>query len=116
GSICLDRDPRLLFRSAAAVVRRLRLTPTEFGIDFIGHVEEIGGRTVRQMAEEEGVAEFVDIGGPQAHDAAMHFLAGATMLVNLPQDSDLCVPAKIFEYVRFDAWLLVLASKGSATA
>jgi hypothetical protein len=38
------------------------------------------------------------------------------MLLNLPQDSDLCVPAKIFEYVRFDSWLLVLANAASATA
>jgi hypothetical protein len=116
GSICLDRDPRLVFRAASAVVRRLGLTPDDFRIELIGTVEEIGGRTVREIAAEEGVAEFVDIGGQQPHDVATRFLAGATMLLNLPQDSDLCVPAKIFEYVRFDSWLLVLAAPASATA
>jgi hypothetical protein len=116
GSICLDRDPRFVFRAASMAVRRLGLTPDDFRIELIGTVEEIGGRTVREIAEEEGVADFVDIGGQQPHDVATHFLAGATMLLNLPQDSDLCVPAKIFEYVRFDSWLLVLATPASATA
>jgi hypothetical protein len=37
------------------------------------------------------------------------------VLVNLPQDSHLAVPSKVFEYLRFDAWLLVLAEPGSAT-
>jgi hypothetical protein len=116
GSICLDRDPRLLFRAASIAVRRLRLSVDDFRIEFIGQVEEINGRTVREIAQEEGVADFVDIGGQQPHDVATRFLAGATMLLNLPQDSDLCVPAKIFEYVRFDSWLLVLANAASATA
>ena len=46
----------------------------------------------------------------------MEFLAGATMLLSLPQDADLCVPAKIFEYTKFNAWVLILATEGSATA
>ncbi len=37
------------------------------------------------------------------------------MLALLPQDSDMAIPAKIFDYMRFDAWLLVLAEHGSAT-
>jgi hypothetical protein len=37
------------------------------------------------------------------------------MLVVLPQDWDLSLPAKLFEYIRFDAWLLALAERNSAT-
>lgn len=46
---------------------------------------------------------------------ALKFLAADSMLLSLPQDSDLAVPAKIFEYMSFSAWLLVLARRGSAT-
>jgi glycosyltransferase involved in cell wall biosynthesis len=116
GSLCLDRDPTTFFRAASRVVRHLGLTPADFAIEFIGTVEEIGGRTVRKIAAAEGVAEFLELGGSMPRDDAMRFLAGATVLLNLPQDSDLCVPAKIFEYVRFNAWILVLASDASATA
>jgi len=45
----------------------------------------------------------------------LEFLTHATMLVSLPQDSDLAIPSKIFEYMQFDAWLLALAKHGSAT-
>jgi hypothetical protein len=38
------------------------------------------------------------------------------MLLSLPQDSHLAVPAKIYEYLRFNAWLLILAQTHSATA
>ena len=38
------------------------------------------------------------------------------MLVILPQSWDMSLPAKLFEYVRFDAWLLALAEEDSATA
>ena len=36
------------------------------------------------------------------------------MLVVLPQDSDMAIPAKVFDYMRYDAWLLALADHGSA--
>ena len=35
--------------------------------------------------------------------------------MSLPQYAHLAIPAKLFEYVQFDAWLLVLAERGSAT-
>ncbi|HEX8945751.1 MAG TPA: glycosyltransferase [Gemmatimonadaceae bacterium] len=116
GTIYLDRDPRPVFRAAANVVRNLHLTPKDFGLEFIGEADEFRGQSVRAIAAQEGVGEFVTISGPQPRDAAMRFLAGANMLLSLPQDANMCVPAKIFEYVRFDAWLLVLATERSATA
>ena len=46
----------------------------------------------------------------------MEFLAQASMLVSLPLNTAMTLPAKLFEYIRFDAWLLALAEPGSATA
>ena len=115
GAIYLDRDPRLLFRAAARVVRELALTPASFGIEFIGDVERYDGIPISQIAHEEGLRDFVTIGPARPHKAAMEFLAQATMLVSLPQDNDLAIPAKIFEYLRFNAWVLALATRDSAT-
>jgi hypothetical protein len=42
-------------------------------------------------------------------------MARATVLVNLAQDSHLAVPSKIFEYMRYDACLIALAERESAT-
>ena len=44
------------------------------------------------------------------------FLARAPLLVSLPQDASAAVPSKIFEYMQYDAWLLVFAKPGTAPA
>jgi glycosyltransferase involved in cell wall biosynthesis len=113
GGIYLDRDPRLLFRACAMVVRELGLSPREFGFDLIGNVEDYGGVPVSAMAREEGLDGYVTTGPARPRAAALDFLAAGTMLVSLPQDSPWAIPSKIFEYMLYDAWLLVLADEGS---
>jgi hypothetical protein len=97
------------------VVDELALTPQAIGVEFIGHVDRYGAVPVSEIAREEGLADFVSIQPPRPHRAALEFLARATVLLSLPQDNDLAIPAKIFEYVRFDAWVLVMATPQSAT-
>jgi len=109
GTIYLERHPRSLFRAAARVIRELGLAPADFGIEFIG-----AGSLV-EMAREEGIADFVSEGPVRPHAEALEFLGRATMLVTFPGWDPITIPAKIFECVRFDAWLLVLADPGSAT-
>ena len=116
GSIYIDRDPRLVFRAAARVIRDLGLAPSQFAIEFVGEVDKFGGTPTMQIAREEGIEEHVSIGGLIKRQAALEFLAGAAVLLSLPQDSDFAIPAKIYEYLRFDAWMLVLAHARSATA
>jgi len=116
GTIYLDRDPRPLFRAAARVIGELGLTPGQFGIEMIGNADNYGGVPVSRIGEEEGIGDYIRTGPALPRAEAMDFLAAATMLVSLPQDSDLAIPSKIFEYLRFQAWVLVLAEAGSATA
>lgn len=112
GTIYLDRDPGGLFRAARRVIDELALFPSDFAIRFIGASESSVPLT--EMAEAAGIASFVEIGPSCPRAQALEFLAQASMLVILPQDTDLAIPAKLFEYVRFDAWLLALAERGSA--
>jgi len=114
GSIYLDRDPRPLFRAAAQLVTERGLSPSEFGIEFMGDVRTFDGVPIEQIAREEGMEAFVQTYPPRPRAEALAFLARATMLVILPQDSDMAIPAKIFDYMQFDAWLLALAEDGSA--
>ena len=115
GSIYLDRDPRSCFKAAKRVITELNLTPQQFLIEFVGQVYRYAGTPTLLIAQEEGIREYVRVSGSVPRKEALEFLAGATMLLSLPQDSDFAVPAKIFEYVRFEAWMLVLATPGSAT-
>jgi glycosyltransferase involved in cell wall biosynthesis len=113
GTIYLDRDPRILFRAAARLIAELTLTPADFGIHVLGYIDR-GTVPISQIASEEGLDGFVTIESQRPHRETLELLAQATMLVSLPQDSDLAIPAKIFEYLRFDAWVLVLATRDSA--
>ena len=117
GSVYLDRNPRALFRASARLIRELGLGPRDFGIEFMGRIEGVDGeRPLLAIADEEGIEPFVTVHPPGTRDEAMRFLATASTLASLPQDSHLAIPSKIYEYMRFDAWLLALAEKGSATA
>jgi hypothetical protein len=116
GSIYMDRDPRQVFRAAKRLISERGLTPEQFRIELVGDVRSYGDRDTTVIAREEGVRDYVSVGGVLSRQQSMEFLAGATMLLSLPQDSDFAVPAKIYEYLRFDAWMLVMATPQSATA
>lgn len=109
GTIYLDRDPQLLFRSAARVIKAEKLTPANLRIDILGRFAEEEHIPMLAMAAQEGVSEFVTVEPPRPHQAALEFLAGASMLVIFPGSNTLAIPAKVFEYIRFDSWLLAIA-------
>ena len=115
GSIYLDRDPRPLFRAAARFVAAERLPPERFRLEFMGEVALHDGIPLDTLAREEGVDQYVECRPPAPRHEALEFLAGASVLALLPQDSDLAIPAKVFEYLRYPAWLLALADPASAT-
>ena len=115
GSVYSDRDPRLVFRAASRVARERGLTPEQFAVELAGDMD---AEWIRQVADEEGVAAYVQLHGLLPRRGVLEFLANATVLLSLPlaQDHDTSIPAKIYEYVRFSAWLLVLAHPESALA
>jgi glycosyltransferase involved in cell wall biosynthesis len=112
GTVYLDRNPRNLFRAAARVVRELALTPERFGVAFMGETDPAW---IEAIAAEEGITAFVEVRPAGSRAAAAAFLADASVLLNLPQDSHLAVPSKIYEYMRYEAAILALAAPGSAT-
>jgi len=120
GSIYLDRDPRPLLQAAARVIHEGGLRPDQLRLEFMG--PETGrGSTLGQVADQEGIGDFVRVHAACARPEARRFLAQAAMLVSFSAVAatrvpDPFIPAKIFEYTRFDAWLLALANPGSATA
>ncbi|HXL07594.1 MAG TPA: hypothetical protein VN964_11770 [Gemmatimonadales bacterium] len=120
GSIYLDRDPHPLLRAAARVIREAGLRPDQLRLEFMG--AETGHRpTLAQLAEQEGIGDYVRAHAARPRAEAKQFLARAAMLVSFSAvgktgGADPFIPAKVFEYARFHAWLLALANPGSATA
>ena len=115
GTIYLGRNPRALFRAAARVARETGANPDEFGVEFMGD-DACDGIPLTTIARDEGLTDHFRSHGFRPRRDALEFLAGAAMLVSLPLRTAMTLPAKLFEYTRFDAWLLILAEPGSATA
>jgi glycosyltransferase involved in cell wall biosynthesis len=116
GSIYFDRNPRFVFRAAARVIREIGLSPAEFGFEFIGAAASYGGTSTATIAAEEGIGDYVRVEGLIPRSQLLERLRRASMLLSLPQDVETSIPAKIFEYMSFSAWLLILAAAGTATA
>jgi hypothetical protein len=79
-------------------------------------VENVDGVPTLVVASEEGLDGFVGLRPRGPRREASQFLAEGSMLLSLPQDSDTAIPSKIFEYMQYDAWVLALAERDSATA
>lgn len=115
GSVYIDRDPSPLFRAAGRLIGELALAPEEFGVEFMGEVAEYNGQSLTTLAERAGLARHFRAHAPRPRADAVAFIEGASLLVLLPQDSDLAIPAKTFEYARCHAGVLALVSPTSAT-
>jgi len=117
GTIYLDRDPRPFFAAAGKFARAHGLGADQFRIELIGNVAQFGGRDIGQLAEEQGLAPgLLDVVGYLSRADLFRHLAAASVLLSLPQDSAFAIPSKVFEYMSFEAWLLVLADRGTPVA
>jgi hypothetical protein len=97
------------------VVRELKLTPADFGLEFIGNVSSFDGVSLEVLAEQAGVGGYVAQFPAVPRRELGKRLAAAAMLVSLPQDSAMAIPSKVFEYMPYSSWLLALAERGTAT-
>ena len=114
GAVYLDRNPETFFRAASRVVKELNLLPEEFSIEFMGHIGL--DFDLDALSRAAGVSEFVHTRASGTRAEAAEFMAGASMLLNLPQDSHLAIPSKIYDYMTYQSYMLVLAEAESATA
>lgn len=116
GTIYITRDVEQLLRAAARVVQDEALTAEQFGVDFIGNLDEPGEASIVELARRVGLADYVTVGSTRPHPEALDFLSRAAMLVIFSGFGDVTLPAKTFEYMRFDAWLLAMGGPRSALA
>ncbi len=115
GAIYLDRSPQPLFRALARAVRRLGLAPADLEVRLIGLADESARAPVAAMAAAEGVGDFVRLLPPAPRREVLREYAEAAVLLSLPQDSDMAIPSKVFEYAQYPAWTLAQAERDSAT-
>ncbi|MEN8374972.1 MAG: hypothetical protein ABFS34_05930 [Gemmatimonadota bacterium] len=115
GTIYGDRSPSPLFEAVARLRAVRPLSPKTFGVEFMGRIEP-GEDWVVALADAAGVADLVRLHPAADRQAAARFMARAAVLVSLPWGQDLAVPAKVYDYLTFEAWPLILARSNSAPA
>jgi glycosyltransferase involved in cell wall biosynthesis len=116
GTVYVGRDPSPLFDAVGKLVREFGLGPKDLSLEFMGFSDPAVEGWLRRLALIHEIEPFLAIhpGGPRPQ--ALEFMAKCSVLVALQQGSDLAIPAKVFECMRFPAWLLVLAGRDSATS
>lgn len=113
GSLYGGRDPRVLFEAVRRFVERERPAPDECRVTFIGDTR-FEGEPLAALAARAGIGEWHESVASLPRTDALRRMGEAAVLVVLPQQWSASVPAKVFEYMQFDAWLLVMGHAGDA--
>lgn len=112
GSIYIDRSPGPLFQAVSRVVQRLKLSPADFQVRFIGEVPE---DLMDTLARDANIPGYVQVIPPIPRKQVLREYAEAAVLLSLPQDSYFAIPSKVFEYMRQPCWIVAQTEGRSAT-
>lgn len=116
GTVYTPRDVTALLQAVALLVRSERIPPDALRVRFMGDFGPESGCPVATLGASAGIAEYVDVFSRRPRCAALAFLARATVIATFPGFNLVSVPAKVYESVQFEAWLLALSPPLSATA
>ncbi len=115
GVLYVDRNPATLFRAIRLFVDAVAASPAEVRVEFMGNVETFGNRRVQDIALEAGIAPWLTLTPPQPRAEAMALLARSHVLISFAEQLNETIAAKVFEYARFPAWLLLVGPEDSTT-
>lgn len=115
GTLYVDRDPGPLFSAIRTFADEAELGPDRLQVEFMGHVEVLGRRRVRDIAEQAGVSPWLVLTPVRPRAEAMRLLARSHVLISFAERLKETIPAKVFEYARFPAWLLLVGPDDQAT-
>lgn len=108
-----ERDPTQLFEALARLHRAGRATPGTLRLRFRAPVHDT---LLRELAEEHGVADLVEILPPLSYREALHEMVRADgLLVMQAANCNAQIPAKIYEYLRARKPIVCLADPDGDT-
>lgn len=114
GTVYIASDVANLLRAVRQVIDELHLSPSDLRVELVGPMDGSDSMAIGSIVRAGGIEDFVSVGPLLPHAAALEFLAGASMLVIFSGFGAVTLPAKTFEYIRFEAWILAQGESGSA--
>jgi glycosyltransferase involved in cell wall biosynthesis len=116
GSLIYARSPECFLRAAGELVREKAIPSRDLAIRFIGKCRYAEGRSVKEMAAEQGLQDMVEVIDFLPRREALKEMLRAHVLLLLATQQVLQVPGKAYEYLAAGAKILAITEEKGATA
>ncbi len=111
GALYKRRNPEGLLRAVAMLRDRGEIGPDTFALYLVGPLSDYF--RVPELLGRLGLEGMVRLVPPVEHRESLRYLARSHVLVLIQPDTDLQVPAKVFEYMLFHKPILALTGEGA---
>jgi len=116
GTLYHRRDPLPVIRAFSRFLRSHEDARADSKIRLIGHANPGFRERIAAVAEEEGLADRVELVGRKSRKDALEVLARSNLSLVLAQNQGTAVPAKIYESIAMGIPTLAVTESTSATA
>jgi len=114
GTLYKRRNPEPLLKAIKALRDEGKLDPSQAQFEFIGSVvTEV--KFIFSRVKELGVEDFVHFKPPVSFEESIRTMFEADVLLLIQPDTDLQIPAKLYEYIYTRKPILAIAETNSAT-
>jgi glycosyltransferase involved in cell wall biosynthesis len=108
-----SRSPRPLFRALRELMDQGAIDAREVRVHLFGDCESAEGMSVRDIADQYGLAEVIEIGPPVSRAETRDRITRSQLLLLLAEGWALQIPGKTYEYLRAGRPILALTSEGA---
>lgn len=116
GTLYSTRTPEPVFKAVKNIITDGKIKASDISVKLIGECSFIKNTPAKTMAEDYGLTDVVEIGGPVSYLNALDIMRRSHILLLLASDQPLQVPAKAFDYLGSGSRILAISPEGSATA
>jgi len=113
GSFYMGRNPFLLLKAVADLIREGRLRSDQIQINLIGNCQYADGISVEAFTRALGLTRVVKIVEHLPHKDVLGIMARSHGLLLLAPGQPLQIPAKTYEYIGLGAFIIAVCEKGA---
>jgi len=114
GTLYEGRSPVPVFEAIRALIAQGRIGPDEICLKLVGNCDSIDGRATTDVVEEYGLQKVVEVSGHVPYDKAIQIMRSSHLLLLIvPSNHDLCIPAKVYDYFGVEAKILAITERGA---
>jgi hypothetical protein len=114
GALYGHRDPFPFLTALSRLVRGGQVDATSVRVRFMGDCETAVGRSVRDGANDLGLARVVEVTPPVSYPEALRAQVQSDVLLLFAEDQPAQIPAKLFDYLPLRRPVLAFTSGASA--